>query len=348
VLSKSYKDLEMRRYFVWVCIGLIAIIVATLAILVFRQQQGGRRAEQLIADFQVEQVGDIGSTGGLRILPLMEYQTSDPQLHSEVGLSYLVDTDQHRILYDVGYNAAGETPSPLQRNMATLGVELGGIDMVFISHNHPDHVGGFHWQRMNTFSLGTEQTPFPNPRTQLIAPDLMSYPGLFAVYADKPMQLGEGLGSTGIGTTGTMPRQLALGWIDEQAMVVNVAGLGGVIIVGCGHQKLSNLLKRYDEAFREPLYGIVGGLHFPVPEGRIKFGPLDVQRHLASGSAVLNPISMEQVEEEIAMLKKRNLGLIAVSAHDSSDQVIELIRREFGEAHRYVRIGEEIVIGAPR
>jgi len=322
-------------------------MAATLALLALRQQQGIRRAEQLIADFRVEKVGDIGSTEVLKILPLMEYQTSDPRLHSEVGLSYLVDTDQHRILYDVGLNASGETPSPLQRNMATLGVELEGIDMVFISHNHPDHVGGFHWQRMNTFSLGKQQTPFPNPRTQLIAPDFMSYPGLFAVYADKPMQLGEGLGSTGIGTTGTLPRQLAAGWIDEQALVVNVAGLGGVIIVGCGHQTISNLLRRYDEAFSEPLYGIVGGLHFPVPEGRIKVGPLDVQR-LNASEWVFNPISMEEVEREVAMLKKRNLGLIAVSAHDSSDEVIELIRREFGEAHRYVRVGEEIVISATR
>ena len=70
--------------------------------------------------------------------------------------------------------------------------------------------------------------------------------------ADKPMQLGDGLGSTGIGTTGTIPRQLAMGWIDEQALVVNVAGLGGVIIVGCGHQTVSDLLRRYDEAFSEP------------------------------------------------------------------------------------------------
>ena len=73
-----------------------------------------------------------------------------------------------------------------------------------------------------------------------------------------------------------------------------------------------------------------------------------MQRHLALGSGVFNPVSMEEVEEKISMLKKRNLGLIAVSAHDSSDEVIELILREFGEAHRYVRIGEEIVIGAPR
>ena len=221
-------------------LGLFLLVVTAviLALLSFRQQQGIRRAEQLIADFQVQPIGDIGSTRVLKILPLMEYRTSDPALRSEVGLSYLVDTDQHRILYDVGFNSEGETPSPLEQNMSLLGIELAGIDMVFISHNHMDHVGGFHWQRMNTFSLGTEQTPFPNPMTQLIAPDPMSYPGLLSVYANKPMQLGNGVGSTGIGTTGTIPRQLAAGWIEEHALVVNVAGLGGVIIVGCGHQRV--------------------------------------------------------------------------------------------------------------
>lgn len=338
----------MRRFFVWTCITLIVAIAAVLAVIEFRQQQGNRRAQQLIADFKVEQVGDFGSTEVLKILPLMEYQTSNPNLHSEVGLSYLVDTDGHRILYDVGQNASGESPSPLQRNMAALGVELAGIDMVFISHNHLDHVGGLHWQRLNTFSLGIEQIPFPNPQTQLIAPDLMSYPGLFAVYADQPMQLGDGVGSTGIGTTGTIPRQLAAGWIEEHALVVNVAGLGGVIIVGCGHQSLPNLLQRYDDAFSEPLYGIVGGLHFPVPRGRIKIGPLDVQRRLASGTGIFNPVSMKDVERDIALLKKRKLGIIGVSSHDSSDEVIELIRQEFGAAHRYVRVGEEIVIRAPK
>jgi len=329
-------------------LGLFLLVVTAviLALLSFRQQQGIRRAEQLIADFQVQPIGDIGSTRVLKILPLMEYRTSDPALRSEVGLSYLVDTDQHRILYDVGFNSEGETPSPLEQNMSLLGIELAGIDMVFISHNHMDHVGGFHWQRMNTFSLGTEQTPFPNPMTQLIAPDPMSYPGLLSVYANKPMQLGNGVGSTGIGTTGTIPRQLAAGWIEEHALVVNVAGLGGVIIVGCGHQRVPELLNRYDQAFSVPLYGIVGGLHFPVPTGRIKIGPLDVQRRLASGSGVFNPLSMEEVKREIALLKQRKLGFIGVSAHDSSDEVIELVRQEFGEAHRYVRVGEEITIQA--
>jgi metal-dependent hydrolase (beta-lactamase superfamily II) len=338
----------LRRAVTWIAIVLLLLIVAAVVLMSFHQQQGNRRAQQLFDEFRVERVTDFGSNSTLRILPLMEYHSSDPALRSEVGLSYLVDTDEHRILFDVGHNATGESPSPLQQNMQALGVELAGIDTVFISHNHLDHVGGLRWQRMKTFSLGTEQVPFPNPQTRLVAPDTMTYPGLFAVYADKPMPLGNGVGSTGIGTTGSIPRHLALGWIDEQALVVNVEGLGGIIIVGCGHQTVTRLLQRYDAAFSTPLYGIVGGLHFPVPEGRINIGPLDAQRRLASGSGMFDPISMEEVEREIALLKKRGLGLIAVSAHDSSDEVIDLVRREFGEAHRHLRVGEEIVIRAPR
>lgn len=336
----------MRRFIVWICLPLMLVITVAVVIFEYRHRQGKLRAERIVADFEVQRIGDIGSTRSLRILPLMEYHSSNPDLVTEVGVSYLVDTDDHRILYDVGHNPRGETPSPLQRNMEALGVELAGIDMVFISHNHLDHVGGYHWQSMDTFSLGTEQLPFPNPRTRLIAPDLMTYPGLLTVYADKPMQLGNGVGSTGLATTGAIPRQLALGWIEEHSLVVNVAGLGGVLIVGCGHQTVPNLIRRYKEAFSEPLYAILGGLHFPVPEGRIKVGPLDAQRRLASGGGLFDPLTMDEVKQQIALLRQLELGVIGVSGHDSSDEVVELIRREFGEAHRYVRVGEEIVFSA--
>ena len=321
------------------------VIVAGSILLEVRQRRGNERAAQIIADFKVQPLGDIGATGTLRILPLLEYHAAEPGLATEVGVSYLVETDEHRILYDVGQNSGGGSPSSLEKNMRALGVELESIDMVFISHNHLDHVGGLHWQRMNSFSIGREQLPFPNPRTQLVAPDQMTYPGMRTVYASRPMQIGTGVGSTGLATTGTIPRQLAAGWIEEHSLVAIVEGLGGVIIVACGHQPVPNLLKRYDEAFDEPLYAVVGGLHFPVPEGRLMVGPIDVQRRLASGEGLFTPLGMGEVRQQIAMLKNRNLGVIAVSAHDSSDEVIEMVRDEFGAAHRYIRVGEEIVIG---
>ncbi len=337
----------MKRILVGSIATLFLLTLGALAFLELRHQVGNRKADRLFSAVRVEPVDNLGSTSSLRILPLMEYHGASPGLRTEVGVSYLVETDDHRILYDVGHNPEGADPSPLQRNLETLGIDLATIDMVFISHNHPDHVGGLYWQRQRTFSIGREQRPFPNPQTRLVAPETMSYPGLFRVHADRPMALGNGLGTTGLGTTGTIGRQLRMGWIEEHSLVVNVDGLGGVLIVGCGHQPVPRLVERYDAAYGEPLYGIVGGLHFPVPEGRIHIGPLDVQRDLASGNGLFEPLTMAQVEEELAMLKRRNLGILAVSGHDSSDQVIEKVRDLFGDAHRYVRVGEEIVIRAP-
>ena len=55
---------------------------------------------------------------------------------------------------------------------------------------------------------------------------------------------------------------------------------------------------------------------------------------------------MSDIDRQLTMLKRRNLGLIAVSGHDSSDEVIAKVHEMFGAAHRYLRVGEEIVISA--
>ena len=324
--------------------GLLVLIVVFVAGVVFiemRQSHGNRKAAEFLAEFEVKPVEQLGSTKILRILPLVDYHTSDPALRTEVGVSYLVETDDRRILFDVGQNTDVESPSPLEMNMKALGIDLASVDTIFISHNHFDHVGGMKSQRMNTFSVGTAQLPLPNPRTRAIVPTQMTYPGLEPELAFGPMRLGDGLASTG-----AIPRQLVIGWIEEQSLVVNVDGLGGVLIVGCGHQPLPNLVERYEAAFSEPLYGVVGGLHFPVPDGRITVGPINGQLRFASGESMLRPMTIGDVREQVDLLKSRDLGLIAVGGHDSSDDVIEMVREEFGAAHRYIRVGEEIVISS--
>lgn len=67
---------------------------------------------------------------------LIEDTTDDNRLHNEHGLSLYIETDEQRILFDVG-------ASPLfVENAKIMGVDLAKIDSVVISHGHNDHGGG--------------------------------------------------------------------------------------------------------------------------------------------------------------------------------------------------------------
>jgi metal-dependent hydrolase (beta-lactamase superfamily II) len=332
----------MRRLATWTILLLIASFVVGIALLELRQRRGIRKASDQFTSYRPPRMGAFGATKTLSILPLIDWHTSRAELRGEVGLSYLIETDEHRILFDVGHNARGESPSPLEHNMQALGIDLESIDTVVISHNHLDHVGGFQRQRERTFSIGLEQAPLPHPHVRAFVPIAMSYPGTSPIHADEPMRIG-----TGVATTGTVPRQLVVGWIDEQSLAVHVEGLGVVLVVGCGHQPIPNLLRRYDQVFDEPLYGIIGGLHLPVPEGRMKVLGVDGQRVFATGDGLFSLLTMADVKGQLALLQERGLGVVGVGGHDSSDEVIELFSRAFGDTYRYVRVGEPIVIGAP-
>ena len=333
----------MKRISIWIVSVLVALVLAGLATVELRHRSGARAAAEQIASYSPPKLRGLGSTTSLSILPLVDWHTARDDLRGEVGLSYFVETDTHRILFDVGHNAEGSSPSPLEHNMRALGVSLDSIDTVFISHNHLDHVGGMSRQNAKTFSLGLEQRPLPHPDARVFVPIDMTYPGLQPIRSAEPMLLGRGVASTG-----TVPRQLALGWIDEQSLAVNVEGLGVVLVVGCGHQPIPELLKRYDAVFDEPLHGIIGGLHLPVPEGRLFMLGIDAQRRFASGDGLFSPLTMEEVHAQLELLRSRGLGAIGVGGHDSSDAVIALFAEAFGDAYRHVRVGERITIGAGR
>jgi metal-dependent hydrolase (beta-lactamase superfamily II) len=224
--------------------------------------------------------------------------------------------------------------------MRALGIRVDDFDTIVISHNHLDHVGGMRWARRQTFSLGNEQRDLTGKR--VFTPVPMTYPGLTPVHAKDPTVIAEG-----VATTGTIPRQLFIGWVEEQALVVNVARKGLVLIVGCGHQTVPKLFDRTRAVFSEPIHGLVGGLHYPVPKGRAVVLGIPIQKLIASGNGPFSPVNQQEISANIDMLRRLDLGLVGLSGHDSSDEVIEQFREAFGSAHRDVRVGEPIVVGEP-
>ena len=325
------------RVLLGIALILVVGVAGVLAFAQLRLSRGIEEAERVWQEYEAPAIRDFGSTGSLSILPLVDWHKSRPELQTEAGVAYLVETDHSTVLFDVGFNRSNTDPSPLLHNMQVLGTGVGEFDTVVISHNHPDHVGGMKWQRLRTFSLGTEQVDLMGKR--VFTPVPMEYPGLTPVHAKDPTVI-----AAGIATTGTIPRQLLIGRVDEQALVVNVRGKGLVLIVGCGHQTVPKLVDRVQAVFEEPIYGLVGGLHYPVPKGRLVILGLPIQKLVASGNGPFSPLTAEEVSANIQVLGDLDLGVVGLSGHDSSDQAIEQFRVAFGPAYRDVRVGERIVV----
>lgn len=287
----------------------------------------------------VARLRDVGTTRKLEILPLVDWNTSSPDLRGEAGVSYLVRTDRSTILFDVGGNLQGTDPSPLVANMQKLGINLADIDTIVISHNHMDHVGGRSNAIAKTFSLDAKQTDLQGKR--VFVPTSMTYPGIAPTTTNEPAVI-----APGVATTGTITGKIYIGPVDEQALAIRVEGKGVVLVVGCGHQGLANLLARSAQLFDEPIYGIVGGLHYPIPSGRWSMAGVDVQRWASYG---LGPgPTAEDVQREIDLLAQQRLQWVSLSPHDSSDEMIEAFRKTFGARYHDLRVGEAQLIGAAR
>lgn len=232
------------------------LTAAALAALAVRFQLGRKLAEDEWSDLQPQPLENLGMASSVRILPLVEAESADPRLLTEPGVAYLIDVDGHRILFDLGFNGRGR--SPLVENARQLGVDLSSVDLVVISHPHPDHVGGV--RPALGRSLHVSADTGLRPTAKVLAPVLMRSQGMRCAYTAAPTVL-----RTGVAKTGTIQRTLFFfGRTPEQALLVNVKRRGLVLIVGCGHQGVPRLLARVEALIDAPLYGIVGGLHLPV------------------------------------------------------------------------------------
>ncbi len=292
---------------------------------------------------------DVGQVARLSILPLIDWYAARDGLATEPGVSYLVKTDSSTILFDLGYNKLKEHPSPLLRNMGSLGVGFEDIDTIVISHPHADHIGGDINQLKRTFSPSSR--PVDLSRQAIFLPPGMSHPDYNTMQVVRPIKIAKGVISTGpiysaqfiLGNT-----LFPMGITPEQALVVDVKSKGVVIIVGCGHQGLPRILELVDQLFKKPIYGIIGGLHFPVTGSRMTAldGKLQVQRHFGTGKLPWRPITKQEVLSNISALKSYNPSIVSLSAHDSCDWSIDAFKDAFGPGYRDLKVGQEIKISS--
>jgi 7,8-dihydropterin-6-yl-methyl-4-(beta-D-ribofuranosyl)aminobenzene 5'-phosphate synthase len=311
-----------------VLVAMLFLIGAAVALLVFRFRRNQQQAAEAWESFQPEKL-DLAPVKELTIMPLVDARAASDELAGEAGVSYLVEAGDTRLLFDLGLNAQKETPSPLQRNAAVLNVDLDTVDAVVISHGHQDHVGGLKAQMAHSFVLPSAQ--LEQRRVPAYVPEPMKHPTAELHVVESPQMI-----ATGVATTGPISRALfVLGLTLEQSLAVNLAGRGIVLIVGCGHQGVRRIVERAESLFDEPLYGLVGGLHYPITDLRF-------QRVMSADRPLWKLMTKDDVLELIQYLKEKGLKQIALSPHDSCDWALNAFEDAWGSDFGVVMVGQEI------
>ena len=233
---------------------------------------------------------EVTLSGPRRPSPVMEEGLACDALVGEHGFSALLQIRRGERVSSVLYDA-GLTPFGVRDNLRRLQVDLRGIEALVMSHGHFDHTTGLEgvlgdlgrsgtpmvlhpdfWNRRRLKLEGTEAVEVPTPSRSWVrgtgvelieegAPSLLFDSGLLIT--------GEVERTTGYEPG--MPNQEA--WRDgrwrddhlvrdDQAAVINVAGKGLVVITGCGHAGIVNILRHVRKLTGiDRIYAVVGGFH---------------------------------------------------------------------------------------
>jgi len=233
------------------------------------------------------------------------------------GLSLLVKVTRDGVTRSVLFDAGG-SPDGLVHNLDCLEIRPNEWSCIVLSHGHWDHVLGLVGleQRLGTMRLPLVLHPdaylkraVMSPTGQLqpstrLSPQGLRDAGLALTETEQPSLVLEG----SVLVTGQVDRtnDFETGWpahhaerdgvmvpdpliCDDQALVINLKGRGLVVISGCGHAGIVNMVT-YARALTgvDQIHAVVGGFHLSPDLFRDRIGPV-VDSLLAFEPSVVAP-----------------------------------------------------------
>jgi len=166
----------------------------------------------------------------------------DDRLTTGWGMACLVEGTGKTVLFDTGGDGR-----ILLRNMKALGKSLADVDMVVLSHIHIDHTGGlaeFLKQNSNVQVFLPESFPASFKRS-------VEQTGARVVDVGGPQEIAKGIYTTG---------QMGV-LLKEEALVLDTPK-GLVVVTGCSHPGVANIVKRAVEVCpNREFYLVTGGFH---------------------------------------------------------------------------------------
>ena len=234
--------------------------------------------------------------------PTRAWDPAPGALRAEHGLSLLLTVEvagrTAGVLYDAGLG-----PDTAVHNMDVLGVRLADLRAIVLSHGHVDHYSGLQGlaRRMGRRSLPILLHPDARSDRRIVFEDgqeLRTPPPRLGDLAADGIEVLEERGPTvivegAVLVTGEIERHTEFEqgfplqyankrgqWTpdfavwDDQAVVVNVAGRGLLVLSACSHAGIVNIVRQARRMTGiDEVFGIVGGFHLTGPLFEPRAGP---------------------------------------------------------------------------
>ena len=211
----------------------------------------------------------------------------------EWGFSALIEADGHRVLLDTGAH-----PDTVLQNARDLKIDLSDVREVILTHNHSDHVGGLmtlrrEMMKKNPSALSVAYVArgifYSRPEAEGEDNEMIAMKKEYEATGGKFIERDAATEIfPGAWLSGPVPRkypernwsvsgkvQTPTGLVEDtipedQSLVLNTSK-GLVVVTGCGHAGIINILTFAHEEFpKQPVEAIIGGLHlFPATDEQL-------------------------------------------------------------------------------
>jgi 7,8-dihydropterin-6-yl-methyl-4-(beta-D-ribofuranosyl)aminobenzene 5'-phosphate synthase len=247
----------------------------------------------------------------MRIAVVYDNRSLHRQLSPAWGFSCLVGDD---LLFDTG----GDGPRLLS-NMERMGLDVGGIKSVVLSHAHGDHTGGL----AGLLAVNKGITVYlPRSSSSRFREQVKARARVVEVL--EPMEIAEGIYTTGEMRSGLVEQALVL--VTNQGSSASSgrgpsagSGRGLVVITGCAHPGIVRIVKKAKEMLDGEVYLVMGGFHLSV-------------------------VSTKAVEGVIADFRRLGVQKVA-PCHCTGKEAMKMFAAEYGDDFIEVGVGMVLDIG---
>lgn len=275
-----------------------------------------------------------------KITTLMENNPGvDSRLNNEHGLSFYIETDEIKILFDTGKSG------DFIKNAELLKVDLNKLDYVLLSHGHYDHSGGFRKlvdKVENSYKLIVGEKFF-NKKYKVIEGKKYKYIGnsfdeefvneknieikyikedIFHITEDimifSNFKKSNDFEMINEKFQIKQDENYVLDDFGDEIVLVVKSEKGLVVILGCSHVGVVNILETIVERTGMPIYSIIGGTHL-VEADELR------------------------LNSTIKFLKEKDIQVLAL-CHCTGENAVTEIQCEFEERFLYNSTGNIIKI----